>query len=86
MSMRDAGILDGDLIAVKRTQQARQGQIVVARLHDEVTVKRFEQDRGQIKLWPAHPEYQVIVIEANHEGFALEGIAVGLIRDKQFLG
>lgn len=86
MSMRDAGILDGDLLAVKRTQQVRQGQIVVARLHDEVTVKRFEQDHGQISLWPAHPDYQVIVIAPNDDDFALEGVAVGLIRDKQFLG
>ncbi|NDB12481.1 MAG: transcriptional repressor LexA [Betaproteobacteria bacterium] len=86
MSMRDAGILDGDLLAVKRTQQARQGQIVVARLHDEVTVKRFEQEQDRISLWPAHPDYQVIVIAANDDGFALEGIAVGLVRDKQFLG
>jgi repressor LexA len=86
MSMRDAGILDGDLLAVKRTQQVRQGQIVVARLHDEVTVKRFEQDQAQISLWPAHPDYQVIVIAANDDGFALEGVAVGLVRDKQFLG
>ena len=85
MSMRDAGILDGDLLAVKRTQQARQGQIVVARLHDEVTVKRFEQTQGHISLWPAHPDYQVITVEADDGSFALEGIAVGLIRDKQFL-
>ena len=84
MSMRDAGILDGDLLAVKRTQQARQGQIVVARLHDEVTVKRFEQEQGRIRLWPAHPDYQAIVIKADDGSFAIEGIAVGLIRDKQF--
>jgi len=80
MSMRDAGILEGDLLAVQRSPQARNGQIVVARIGDEVTVKRFEKTQERITLWPAHPDYTPIVVSGEQEGFALEGIALGLIR------
>ena len=80
MSMRDAGILEGDLLAVRRSEQARNGQIVVARIGDEVTVKRFEKTSDCITLWPAHPDYTPIVLARAQEGFALEGIALGLLR------
>lgn len=79
MSMRDAGILEGDLLAVKKASEARNGQIVVARIGDEVTVKRLQRINGHIELLPENPDFQTIVVEADQE-FALEGIAVGLIR------
>ncbi|WMD21410.1 transcriptional repressor LexA [Achromobacter seleniivolatilans] len=79
MSMRDAGILEGDLLAVKKASEARNGQIVVARLGDDVTVKRLQRTNGHIELLPENPDFQTIIVEADQE-FALEGIAVGLIR------
>lgn len=79
MSMRDAGILEGDLLAVKKASEARNGQIVVARLGDDVTVKRLQRQNGRVELLPENPDFNVIVVEADQE-FALEGIAVGLIR------
>ena len=62
MSMRDAGILDGDLLAVQRGSEAKNGQIVVARLGDEVTVKRFRRVRGTIELIPENPDFETIVV------------------------
>ena len=79
MSMRDAGILDGDLLAVKKTDQARNGQIVVARLGDDVTVKRYRKTGSLIELLPENPDFSVIKV-AGDENFALEGLAVGLLR------
>ncbi|NGM88229.1 transcriptional repressor LexA [Parapusillimonas sp. SGNA-6] len=79
LSMRDAGILDGDLLAVKKAQEARNGQIVVARLGDEVTVKRLSRSGRHIELLPENPDFQPIVVGADDD-FSLEGIAVGLIR------
>ncbi|MGB0129732.1 MAG: transcriptional repressor LexA [Rhodocyclaceae bacterium] len=81
MSMRDAGILDGDLLAVHKTAEAHNGQIVVARLHDEVTVKRLHQRDGAIELLPENPDFSPIVVSREDEAFAIEGIAVGLIRN-----
>ena len=83
MSMRDAGIIDGDLIAVKQTQEAKNGEIVVARLGDEVTVKRFRRTNELIELLPENPDFKPIVIEPG-EPFELEGLAVGLIRSNFF--
>ncbi|MGB3291229.1 MAG: transcriptional repressor LexA, partial [Burkholderiaceae bacterium] len=80
LSMRDAGILDGDLLAVKKSPDARNGQIVVARLGDEVTVKRFARAGKHIELLPENPDFQPIVVTAADE-FSIEGIAVGLIRN-----
>ena len=80
MSMRDAGILDGDLLAVKKADSARNGQIVVARLGDEVTVKRYKKSGSFIELLPENPEFKPIRVENNQEEFALEGLAVGLLR------
>lgn len=80
MSMRDAGILDGDLLAVKRTDDARNGQIVVARVGNDVTVKRLRRHGHSIELLPENPEYTPIIVDARHADFALEGIGVGLIR------
>ncbi|MCZ4330840.1 transcriptional repressor LexA [Castellaniella denitrificans] len=78
-SMRDAGILDGDLLAVRSTPQARHGQIVVARLGDDVTVKRLEHQGRRIRLLPENPDFQPIDVGPGDD-FAIEGIAVGLIR------
>lgn len=78
-SMRDAGILDGDLLAVKKSPDAINGQIVVARLGDEVTVKRFSRQGAKISLLPENPDYDPIIVTAGDD-FSLEGLAVGLIR------
>ncbi|MGX5660139.1 transcriptional repressor LexA [Castellaniella ginsengisoli] len=78
-SMRDAGILDGDLLAVRSTPQARHGQIVVARLGDDVTVKRLDHQGRRIRLLPENPDFQPIDVGPGDD-FAIEGIAVGLIR------
>lgn len=80
LSMRDAGILDGDLLAVKKASEARNGQIVVARLGDEVTVKRLMRSGSGIQLLPENPEFSPIIVSSQDE-FSLEGIAVGLIRN-----
>ncbi len=80
MSMRDAGILDGDLLAVKKSDNAKNGQIVVARLGDDVTVKRYKKSGSIIELLPENPDFETIRIESNREDFALEGLAVGLLR------
>ncbi len=79
MSMRDAGILEGDLVAVRRTTEARPGQIVVARLGDEVTVKRLHKARRQWQLLPENPDFEPILI-TDADDFHLEGQVVGLIR------
>jgi len=80
MSMRDAGIFDGDLIAVHRTAEARNGQVVVARVHDEVTVKTFTRRGAVVELLPANPDFEPIVVDTRHEPLVIEGRAVGLIR------
>ncbi len=80
MSMRDVGIMDGDLLAVQATKDARNGQIVVARLGDEVTVKRFMRRQDTIELLAENPDYKTIVVEPG-ESFEIEGLAVGLIRN-----
>jgi repressor LexA len=80
MSMRDAGILDGDLLAVHRSSEARSGQIVVARLQDEVTVKRLRRQGSTVELLPENPEFEPIVVDLREDDFAIEGLAVGLIR------
>ena len=85
MSMRDAGILDGDLLAVQRAKEAKNGQVVVARLGDEVTVKRFRRVRGTIELIPENPEFQTIVVGPGSGDFELEGLAVGLIRNTMLM-
>jgi repressor LexA len=83
-SMKDIGIMDGDLLAVQRASDARNGQIVVARIGEEVTVKRFHLSksggRSQIELLPENPDFEPIIVRPDAEGFAIEGLAVGLIR------
>ena len=80
MSMRDAGIHDGDLLAVHKTSEARAGQVVVARVNDEVTVKRLRRRGAIIELVPENPEFEPIIVDPRREEFAIEGLAVGVIR------
>ncbi|OFZ95361.1 MAG: repressor LexA [Betaproteobacteria bacterium RIFCSPLOWO2_02_67_12] len=80
LSMRDAGILDGDLLAVHRSHEARSGQIVVARLADEVTVKRFRRRGNMVQLLPENPEFDPIELDLRQDELAIEGIGVGVIR------
>lgn len=80
LSMRDAGILDGDLIAVHRTESADHGRIVVARIDDEVTVKTLERRHGRVRLLPANPDFTPIDVDPERHAFAIEGLYVGLIR------
>ncbi|MFN7726839.1 MAG: transcriptional repressor LexA [Rubrivivax sp.] len=84
MSMRDAGIMDGDLLAVQKTSEAKNGQIVVARLGDEVTVKRLRQGKHGIELLPENPDFSVIRVPPDSD-FSLEGVAVGLIRNTMLM-
>ena len=80
LSMRDAGIVDGDLLAVHRTPTATNGQLVVARIDGEVTVKRFSRDGDQVTLAPANEDFSPILIDRRAEKLEIEGIGVGLIR------
>ncbi|MYM25062.1 transcriptional repressor LexA [Duganella sp. FT135W] len=79
-SMRDAGIMDGDLLAVKKVDSAKNGQIVVARIGSEVTVKRYRKTGSTIELLPENPDFNVITVDPEADEFALEGLAVGLMR------
>src|SRR5687768_11898041 len=81
MSMRDVGILEGDLLAVHRTQEARTGQIVVARLADEVTVKRLRRRGSVVALEAENPDFAPIEVDLRRESLVIEGIAVGVIRN-----
>ena len=80
MSMRDAGILDGDLLAVHRTPTADNGQIVIARLDDEVTVKRFRRTKQRVWLLPENPDFEPIEINLKEQELTIEGLAVGVLR------
>ncbi|MDH5834867.1 transcriptional repressor LexA [Luteimonas kalidii] len=78
-SMRDDGILDGDLVAVKRASEARNGQVVVARIDGEITIKRLERSTARIRLLPRNPDHAPIEVRAGQE-FAIEGVYCGLVR------
>jgi repressor LexA len=82
MSMKDIGILDGDLLAVHKTTEARQGEIVVARVDEDVTVKRFRRDGQFVYLHPENQEFDVIKIDLTQQAFSIEGLAVGVIRNQ----
>ena len=81
MSMKDVGILDGDLVAVHRTPEVRSRQIVVARLEDEVTVKRYRQEGTMVWLMPENSEFAPIRVDLTHQPLVIEGVVVGVIRD-----
>ena len=78
-SMRDDGILDGDLVAVKRASEARNSQVVVARIDSEITIKRLERSKARIRLLPRNPDHAPIEVRAGQE-FAIEGVYCGLVR------
>ncbi|MGI9309046.1 MAG: transcriptional repressor LexA [Gammaproteobacteria bacterium] len=80
MSMKDAGILDGDLVAVHRTPEVRSGQIIVARLEDEVTVKRYRQEGSTVWLLPENDEFSPIRVDLKEQSMVIEGVVVGLVR------
>lgn len=82
-SMKDIGIIENDLVGVKKASTAENGSVVVARLEDEVTLKRFVQENGKIKLIAENKNYDDILIDRN-SGFSLEGIAVGVVREDVF--
>ena len=81
MSMKDAGILDGDLVAVHRTPEVRSRQIIVARLDDEVTVKRYRQNGSLVSLLPENDEFEPIEVDLKEQSLVIEGVVVGVIRD-----
>ena len=83
LSMRDVGILEGDLIAVKKTEKARDGQIVVARLGDDVTVKRFKKVGQSVELISENPDFAPIRVNKESDNFQIEGLVVGLLRTWQ---
>ena len=79
-SMIEIGIMDGDLIAVHKTNQARNGQIVVARVGEEVTVKRLQKESNVVTLFPENKDYEPIVVDLTQESMDIEGLYVGVIR------
>jgi repressor LexA len=81
MSMKNAGILDGDLVAVHRTPEVRSRQIIVARLDDEVTVKRYRQTGSVVSLLPENEDFEPIDVDLKHQALVIEGVVVGVIRN-----
>ncbi len=82
MSMKDVGIMDGDLLAVQKTEHANNGDIIVARIEDEVTVKRLKRGKNkyQLQLLPENPDFDIIEVDLREQSFAIEGLSVGVIR------
>ena len=85
MSMKDFGILDGDLLAVHKAQVALNGQVVVARVDNDVTVKRLEQQGSKVFLHAENEEFSAIEVDLEQESFAIEGLAVGVIRNSNWM-
>ena len=83
MSMRDAGIIDGDLLAVHKTHAATSGQVIVGRLNNEITVKRFKRRGNTATLQPENPSFKPISINLKSDDFAIEGVVVGVIRNSK---
>ncbi|MBT0721481.1 repressor LexA [Tatumella sp. TA1] len=85
MSMKDIGIMDGDLLAVHKTQEVRNGQVVVARIDDEVTVKRWKKDGNTVQLLPENSDFDPIIVDTRQQSLMVEGLAVGIIRNGEWL-
>ena len=85
MSMKDIGIMDGDLLAVHKTQDVHNGQVIVARIEDEVTVKRFKKVGSKIELHAENSEFSPIIVDLREQSFTVEGLAVGVIRNGEWL-
>src|SRR6185437_8338246 len=80
MSMKDVGILDGDLVAVHRTSEIRNRQIIVARLENEVTVKRYRQEGSIVWLLPENADFEPIRVDLKEQSLLIEGVVVGVLR------
>ncbi|ATL97775.1 repressor LexA [Aeromonas piscicola] len=85
MSMKNIGILDGDLLAVHKTQEVRNGQVVVARLDEDVTVKRFQRKGSQVWLLPENEDLEPIAVDLSSQQLTIEGLAVGVIRNADWM-
>lgn len=85
MSMKDIGIMDGDLLAVHKTQDVHNGQVVVARVDDDVTVKRLDKQGSQVLLHAENEDFAPIVVDLTHQQLTIEGIAVGVIRTADWM-
>ena len=85
MSMKDIGILDGDLLAVHKTQNVHNGQVVVARIGDEVTVKRLERRGSKVRLLAENLDFTPIDVDLLSQDFEIEGLAVGIIRNGSWM-
>lgn len=85
MSMKDIGIMDGDLLAVHKTQDAHNGQVVVARINDEVTVKRLKRHGNIVELLPENSEFSPIIVDLREQELSIEGLAVGVIRNGNWI-
>ncbi|MGL4858434.1 MAG: transcriptional repressor LexA [Enterobacteriaceae bacterium] len=85
MSMKDIGILDGDLLAVHSTREARNGQVVVARIEEEVTVKRFQRSGNTVQFLAENEEFAPIVVDLREQNVTIEGVAVGVIRSESWM-
>jgi len=86
MSMKDAGILDGDLVAVHRTPEVRNRQIVVARLENDVTVKRYKQEGSTVWLLPENEDFDPIKVNLREQSLVIEGVVVGVLRQTKTKG
>ncbi len=85
MSMKDIGIMDGDLLAVHKTQDVRNGQVVVARIDDEVTVKRWKKQGTVVHLLPENNVFEPIIVDTSTQSLTVEGLAVGMVRNGEWL-
>lgn len=85
MSMKNIGILDGDLLAVHKTTEVRNGQVIVARIDDDVTVKRWKKQGNVVSLLPENEEFEPIVVDLKTQPLTVEGLAVGIIRNGSWL-
>ncbi|XBS70029.1 transcriptional repressor LexA [Acerihabitans sp. KWT182] len=85
MSMKDIGIMDGDLLAVHKTQDARNGQVIVARINDEVTVKRLKRKGNIVELLPENSDFSPIIVDLRQQELTIEGLAVGVIRNGNWI-
>ncbi len=85
MSMKNIGIMDGDLLAVHKTEQVRNGQVVVARIEDEVTVKRWKKVGNMVHLLAENEDFSPIVVDITQQDVSVEGLAVGIIRSGEWL-
>lgn len=85
MSMKNIGIMDGDLLVVHKTQDVKNGQVVVARLDEDVTVKRFERKKDQVWLHAENEEFSPILIDLTSQSLTIEGVAVGVIRNNDWM-